>query len=179
MKSTWQNAGDSLRSKADLERMTKVTNHPSLKRIRTKLAVETIALMVILPLYKDWFDGDKKPLFANVLLLGGALLYILNDVIGYISIATPMRGKNLAASIRNYLARIKRLSVLSLITSFLYGASLTIFFASVINFTKEKYLILAGIIIALVVSIYLSFRTWNRWIKNLEQQVTDLNLSEG
>ena len=179
MKSTWQNAGESSRSKADLERMTKVTNHPSLKRIRTKLTVETIALMVFLPLYKDWFDGDKKPLFANVLLLSGALLYILNDVIGYISIATPMRGKNLVASIRNYLVRIRRLSILSLITSFLYGAALTIFFASVINFTKEKYLILTGIIIALVASIYLSFRMWNRWIRNLEQQVTELNLSEG
>lgn len=178
LKSGWQNAGGAFKSEADLQRMTKVTNHPSLKRIRTKLIVETIGLVLFLFIYYDWFDGDKKPFYANLALVVGLLLYIFNDVIGYISITRPIMETNLKLSIQNYLMRIKRLSVFSLIISFLYSISIIIFFTSVINFTKEKGLILVGIIVVLFQLILLSFKIWTKWIKNLKQQVKDFNLDE-
>ena len=178
LKSGWQNAGGAFKSEANLQRMIKVTNHPSLKRIRTKLIVETIGLVLFLFVYYDWFDGDKKPFYANLVLVVGLLLYIFNDVIGYISITRPIMESNLKLSIQNYLIRIKRLSVFSLVISFLYSISIIIFFTSVINFTKEKGLILVGIIVVLFQLIFLSFRIWNKWIENLKQQVKDFNLDE-
>ena len=168
LKSGWQNAGGTFKSETDLLNMTKITNHPSLKKIRRKLIVETIMLMLFLIVYYDWFDGDKKPFYANALLVIGLLLYILNDVIGYISILNPITGLNLKISIKNYLARIKRLSVLSLIFSFLYSISFIVFFASVINFTKEKSFILAGTILVLFQMMLWSYRVWSKWIKKLE-----------
>ena len=178
LKSDWQNAGGAFKSEADLQRMTKITNHPSLKRIRTKLIVETIGLVLFLFVYYDWFDGDKKPFYANLVLVSGLLLYIFNDVIGYISIIKPIMERNLKLSIQNYLVRIKRLSVFSLIVSFLYGIAIIVFFTSVINFSKEKNLILAGIIVVLFQMITLSFKTWTKRIKNLKQQVKDFDLDE-
>ena len=178
LKSGWQNAGGVSKSETDILHMTKITNHPSLKRIRRKLMIETIMLLLFLVVYYDWFDGDKKPFAVNVLLVSSLLLYILNDVIGYISIARPVRGINLKLSIQNYLMRIKRLSVFSLIISFVYSISIIIFFTSVINFTKEKKLILAGLIIVLFQMFFLSFKTWTKWIKSLKQQVNDFNLDE-
>ena len=178
LKSGWQNAGGAFKSEADLQKMTQVTHHPSLKKIRTKLIVETIGLVFFLFVYYDWFDGDKRPFSANVLLVSSLLLYILNDVLGYISIARPIRGINLKLSIQNYLTRIKRISVFSLIISFLYGISIIVFLTSVINFTKEKKLILAGIIVVLFQMILLSFKIWTKRIKNLKQQVKDFNLDE-
>ena len=138
LKSGWQNAGGAFKNKADLQRMTKVVNHPSLKRIRIKLIAETIGLVLFLFIYYDWFDGDKKPFYENIVLVVGILLYIFNDVIGYISITRPVMEANLKLSIQHYLMRIKRLSVFSLIVSFIYSVSIIIFFTSVINFTKEK-----------------------------------------
>jgi hypothetical protein len=178
LKSGWQNAGGAFKSEADLQKMTKITHHPSLKKIRTKLIVETIGLVFFLFVYYDWFDGDKKPFNVNMLFVISLLLYILNDVIGYISIEKPIRGLNLKLSIQNYLARIKRLFVFSLIISFLYYISLIIFFTSVINFTKEKNLILLGIIIVLFQMFFLSFKIWTKWIKSLKQQVKDFNFDE-
>ena len=178
LKSGWQNAGGTFKSEADLQKMTQVTHHPSLKKIRTKLIVETIGLVFFLFVYYDWFDGDKRPFSANVLLVISLLLYILNDVIGYISIARPIRGINLKLSIQNYLTGIKRISVFSVIISFLYGISIIVFLTSVINFTKEKKLILAGIIVVLFQMILLSFKIWTKRIKNLKQQVKDFNLDE-
>lgn len=178
LKSGWQNAGGSLKSEADLQRMTKVTNHPSLKRIRAKLIVETIGLVLFLVIYDDWFDGDKKPFYANLVLVVALVLYVFNDVIGYMAITRPVMEANLKLSIQNYLMRIKRLSVFSLLISLLYSISIILFFTSVINFTKEKGFILAGIMIVLFQMILFSSRIWTRWIKNLKQQVKDFNLDE-
>ena len=175
LKSMWKNAGKSSKSEADLYQMTKITNHPSLKKIRTKLIFETIGLVAFLLIYYNWFDGDKRPLYANLLLITAILLFIFNDVIGYIIILKPIKVSNLKTSIQNYFLRIKRLSVFSLIISFLYSISIIIFFSSVISFTKEKYLILIGIIVTLLVLTYFSSKIWSTWIKKLKQQVEDFN----
>ncbi len=175
LKSGWQNAAGAFKNEADLQRMTKVAHLPSLNKIRTKLIVETIGLVLFLFIYYDGFDGDKKPFYANLVLVLGVLLYIFNDVIGYISITRPVMEANLRLSVHHYLMRIKRLSVFSLIISFLYSISIIIFFTSVINFTKEKGLILMGIAIVLVQLILLSYRVWTKWIKQLQQQLKDFD----
>mgnify|MGYP006173917831 FL=1 len=173
LKSGWQNAGGNYRTEADLERMTKLNQHPTLKRIRTKLIIETSMVSFFLVVYYDWFDGDQKPLYANLLLFTGALLYILNDVIGYISLAKPVMKENLRSSVQHLLTKVKRLSMLSLIVSFLYSACLLTFFLSVITFTKEKSFILLGMILVLVQVTHISYKVWRNWIAKLELQVTD------
>lgn len=178
LKSDWKNAGEDFKSEADLLIMTKIANHPSIKKIRTKLIIEAVVLLFFLFIYYDWFDGDKKPFYANLSLVVGLLLYILNDIIGYISITRPIRETNLKISLQNYLMRIKRLSISSVIITFLYSISIIIFFTSVITFTKEKGLILIFSIVVAVQFILLSLRMWTKWIKNLELQVKDFNIEE-
>jgi hypothetical protein len=175
LKSVWKDAGKTSKSEADLYQMTKITNHPSLKKIRTKLIFETMGLLSFLLIYCNWFDGDNKPLYANLLLVTAILLFIFNDVIGFIFMLKPIKGSNLKSSIHNYFVRIKRLSIFSIIISLLYSISIVIFFTSVISFTKEKYLILIGIIVILLVMTYFSSKIWSNWIKNLKQQVEDFD----
>ena len=167
LKSGWQQAGGAHKTEADLQNMTKVKNHPALKKIRKKLVIETVLLTFFLFIYYDWFDGDRKPLFINLLLVSSVLLIIMNDIIGYISISRPARGENLKDNIQNYLTRIKRLSVLSLSLSFSYSISFIVFFSATITFTIKKYFIEAGLVITLLLSIYFSYRIWSKWIKNL------------
>lgn len=119
LKSNWQNAGGAFKSETELLKMTKITHHPSLKKIRIKLIAETIFLLLFLVIYYDWFDGDKKPFYANIVLVTGLLLYIANDIIGYVSIAKPVSGLNLKLSITNYFAKIKRLAIFSLVFFFI------------------------------------------------------------
>lgn len=178
LKSNWQNAGGDFKSEADLQRMTRIINHPSIKKIRTKLIIETIVLLFFLFIYYDWFDGHKKPFYANTALALGLLLFIFNDVIGYIFITRPIGGANLKLSNENYLIRIKRLSISSVIITFLYSISIIIFFTSVITFTKEKGLTLIFSTVVIFQLILLSVRMWIKWIKNLKLQVKDFNLDE-
>jgi len=176
LKSAWQNVNSSVKSETELQKMTKIANHPSLKKIRTKLIAELIGLTLFPLVYYDWFDGDQKSLYVNLLLVISLMLYILNDVIGYISIVKPIAANNLKISIQNYLARIKRLSIFSLIISFLYGFSLIAFFTSAIDFTSEKQLVLVGIIFFLLSMIYFSFRLWTKWIKSLSKQIKEFSI---
>lgn len=178
LKSAWQHAGGHRKNENELNQMTKLVNHPSLKRIKTKLIVETIALTFFLIVYYDWFDGYKKSFFANAVLVIGLSLYIINDIVGYVSIARPVWGSDLKASIRNYVARLKRFAILSLFVSVLYSVSLTVYFTSVINFTKEKRLILAGIVVVLLVLFRISFKKWNQRIKALEHQAQEFSYDE-
>ena len=178
LKSGWQNAGRGPKSEEDLQRMTRMVNHPSLKKIKTKLVIEAIILVFFLFIYYDWFDGDKKPFYANLSLAVGLLLYIFNDVIGYFAIMRPIRGANLKLSIQNYLMSVKRLSISSIIITSLYSLSIIIFFTSVITFTKEKGLLLVFSSVVVCQLILLSFRMWSKWIKNLKLQEKDFNLDE-
>jgi hypothetical protein len=178
LKAGWQNTTGEFKSEEDLQRMTRMVNHPSIKKIRTKLVIETITLVFFLLIYYDWFDGDKKPIYANLALVVGLLLYIFNDIIGYIAIIRPIRGANLKLSIQDYLMSVKRLSISSIIVTSLYSFSIIIFFTSVINFTKEKGLILIFSSVIVCQLILLSFRIWTKWIKKLKQQVKDFNLDE-
>lgn len=178
LKGGWKNAGGECKSEADLLRMTRMANSPSIKKIRTKLVMETIILVFFLFIYYDWFDGDRKPLYANLSLVLGLLLYIFNDVIGYFAIRSPIRGANLKLSIQAYLGSVKRLSVSSIIITVLYSVSIIIFFTSVISFTKEKALLLVFSTVVVCQLILLSFRMWSKWIKNLKMQAADFNLDE-
>jgi cation transport ATPase len=173
LKVGWQNAGGNYRTESDLARMTKLNYHPTLKRIRIKLIIETVVLSFFLVVYYDWFDGDKKPLYANLLLFCAVLLYILNDVIGYISLAKPVMKENLRSSVQHLLSKVKRLSILSLVISFLYSVCLLAFFLSIITFTKEKSFILLGMILVLVQLTHISYKVWRNWILKLELQVND------
>ncbi|MCH5716072.1 hypothetical protein [Niabella hibiscisoli] len=110
LKSGWKNAGGYLRTEEELGKMTKMMNHPVIKRIKTKLLIQTVALLAFLFVYYDWFDGDKKPLYANLALVTGLVLYVLNDIMGYLSLTKPVGKSNLKQSVWDYLARVKRLS---------------------------------------------------------------------
>jgi len=178
LKSAWQHVNISEKSVTDLQKMTKIANLPSIKKIRTKLIAEVIGLTLFSFIYYDWFDGDQKPLYANLLLLSSLLLYICNDIAGYMAVVRPVNGNNLKISIQSYLVRIKRLSVFSSVISFLYGISLIVFFTSVINFTQEKQLILVGIIIFLLTMIFSSISLWKKWIKSLKRQIKEFSIDD-
>ncbi len=175
LQSGWKNVSSHLRTEEDLESMTKILNHPVVKRIKTRLTIQIILLLTFLFVYYDWFDGDQKPFYANLALIAGLILYVLNDIVGYISLTRPVRNTNLKQSVTDYLTRVKRLSLFSLLVTLLYSSSIIIFFTSTMAFTKEKWLVLLFSTVIVVQLIILSSKLWLRWIKKLNQQIADFD----
>lgn len=178
LKSSWQKAGKSTKSAAELQLMTQVQQHPRLRRIRLKLLIEAVLITAFLLLYRDIFDGAEKPLWANICLLLSAVLFILNDLLGYFTLQKPVSGPNLLRSIENLRSKLGRLLVSSISTSLLFGASLILFFSAGIEYTPAKYLLLAGMILSLFALTYMSYKNWSNRIQHIQKAAEEFEGGE-
>ncbi len=156
LKSDWKKTGPRNKSQDELLMMTKIINHPYIKRIRIKFFIEATLLITFLVLYYDGFDGATKPLWANLLLIGATTSYIIVRFIGWLVLRNPVQGDNLKKSLVKFSHQLKQIAVSVLISSLLFGSAIISFFTSSVDFTKEKYFVLAGMILTLLFLVYLS-----------------------
>lgn len=173
LKANWKNAGRHTKSPAELQLMTRVGKHPRLKKIRRKLLIEIVLLSAFLLVYRDIFDGAEKPLWANILLLAGTILFILNDIFGYLVLRNPVKGDNLADSVQNLKARLQRMLVLSIGSSLFFGTSVILFFSTGIEFTESVYLLLTGILSGLLLVTFLSYKNWSYRINQIQKAANE------
>ena len=164
LKTSWQNFGTGNKNISELEMMTKMSNHPKIKRIRIKLTIEIILLAAFIIFYNNLFDGENKPLWITVLLVASALLFILNDVLGYVNVVNPFKEITLKHSLNHYFFKLKRLAFFSILSSLLFGTSVIMFFTFTIDFNSRKYMILAGMILTMLAMVFLSYRNWTQRI---------------
>jgi len=167
-KSAWQDDNSASKSNAELKAMMQEKRHPVLKRIRRQLIIETIGFTAFLLVYYDFFDGDRKPLFANVLLLAAVLLAIVHNVIGYMLTKRRIEGDNIKQSLEAHLSRMKLYAFASVASRVLTAACVLTFFASVITFTTQKYWILAGTIAVFIVQVMLLSGIWAGRIRHMK-----------
>lgn len=168
LKDQWQQSGQRAVSSSELYAMTKIKHHPSLKRIRIKLLIESLALLGFLAVYYDVFNGSEKPLWVNVLLVASAVAYVLNDIAGFFATQRLVVGETLRQSVEHFRAILRRLSLFSLSFSLFFGTSAILFLSSGVSFTFEKYLLLTGLIAGFLALSYVSYRNWMRRIRRLE-----------
>ncbi|MCE7992957.1 MAG: hypothetical protein HEP71_13295 [Roseivirga sp.] len=175
LKGSWQQAGSSDKNNAELRKMTKVSGHPKLKRIRAKLLIETGLLTVFLLTYQDAFDGAEKPLWANIVLIVFGLLFILNDLAGYFLVMKRVKGATIVDSLVGLITILKKLSVFSVVSSVLFGLSLILFFSTGLVFDDNKYLILAGMVVTLLALSYGSYQRWKRQIRHFSELIHEFS----
>lgn len=164
LKTSWQNSGAGKKNMTELETMTKISHHPTIRRIGIKLIIEIIFLIAFIILYNDFFDGENKPLWVTVLLVASALLFIGNDVIGLISVFNPIKENTLTLSLNRYFFKLKKLAFYSILSSLLFGTSVILFFTSTIDFNNRKYMILAGMVLTMLAMIFISYKNWTQRI---------------
>ncbi len=168
LKSNWKKAGAGIKDQDELLMMTKIKNHPHIKRIKIKFLIEAILLITFLVLYYDGFDGATKPLWANILLIASTFTYIIVRFMGWLALRNPVKGDNLKKSLLRFSHQLKQIAFSVLVSSLLFGSAIIAFFTSSIDFTKEKYFLLAGMIITLLCLVYLSLRNWLQRIEKIK-----------
>lgn len=174
LQASWQHAGGTAKSQEELQMMTKLRNHPTLKRIRVKLIVEIVLLTAFVVLYNNAFDGGNKPLWANLILIIGALVFIANDTIGYAVLQRLTTEHSIRYSIENFVRKLQRLSVLSISSSLFFGTAVILFFASGIHGVSGTYLALVGMGTTLLGATYVSYKNWNSRIRHFQRAAEEL-----
>ena len=175
IKSNWKNTGKGKRNQTELLNMTKIKNHPHIKKIRIKFIVEGVLLLMFLAVFYGGFDGATKPIWANALLIGATTAYISVRFLGWLVLRNPIKEGNLKNSLISFQNRLKQMAISILLTSFLFGSAIIAFFTSSIEFTQEKYVVLAGMIITLLFLVYLSSRNWMKRIKGINETLIEFD----
>ena len=172
--SAWQAADTAPKNNDALIAMLSEGQHPVLKHIRRQLIIETIAFTIFLFLYYNLFDGDRKPLYANLLIVAGMLLVITHNIIGYVFTKRSIKGNNIKQSLEHHLVALKKHAVLSIMCRALMAGCLLAFFASVISFTISKYWVLTAIVAILLVQLIALWGIWLKRIRKLKGVIDNL-----
>ena len=169
LKSAWQNMSAGQKTNSELNSMMRERTHPVLKRIRKQLIIESAAFSVFLFVYYDFFDGDRKPLYVNMLLVTAILFILLHNIMGYMLTRSRVKGNTIKQSLEDHLYKMNLYAVVSVVSRVLVAACLLLFFTSVITFNAGKYWILAVVILVLAIQMALLSRIWMKRIKQMKR----------
>jgi hypothetical protein len=138
-----------------------------LNAIRLRLAIEMVSYLLFLAVYYTMFDGDRKPLYANLLLVGSFLMVIIHALTGYLAAKNVISGANILQSMANYHKKLKGYAVVSLLTRTVSLVCLLIFFVSSIELNTDKNWTLFGLVMLVAIQAYLNYKIWSAKIKRI------------
>jgi hypothetical protein len=175
MKSYWQQLpAESNKPAEALKRMIKENGHPVLKGIRRQLLIEMVGWLVFLIVSYDFFDGQKKPLYLNLLIVGAGIFVVAHNGLGYMMARNLKTAGNIASALSDYLNKTKTYAIVSITSRIVSMTALLLFLTDAIQFTKEKHIVLAGIVVLFAVQIGLLCRLWIKRIIQLQTSITEL-----
>ncbi|EOR92693.1 hypothetical protein ADIARSV_4205 [Arcticibacter svalbardensis MN12-7] len=173
LKASWNNLDTPVKTTEEIKKMLLENNHPVLKAIRRQLTLEIAGWSLFLICYYTMFDGDKKPLLINIILLICTLFPLVHNLMGYRFAKYLLKGTTLRESIENYFSNVKRYAMISILTRAFYASGLLLFFLYNVQFTTEKYMLLGGIILFFGVHSYFVYLLWKRRLGQLERALSN------
>ncbi|PTB91126.1 hypothetical protein C9994_16100 [Marivirga lumbricoides] len=153
-------------SKEMLIAMLSMNQHPTLKRIRIQLLVESTAWILFLALYYNLFDGDQKPVFWNIAFIISVGLMLVHNFLGYQVIGNPVKGTNIAQSLKLYLLKLKKYAYLSVSARVFSLCMLLGYFLSGIEVLEQRYYV--SIIVFGLITIIQAIVLWRIWAKRIQ-----------
>lgn len=173
LKANWNQVGSGQKSQNDLLLMTKLKNHPHIKRMKLRFALEAALLVVFITIYYDAFDGSTKPLWVNLLLIGSSIVFLSIRIFSWLMLRNPAIEDNLKQSLQSFQLMLKRIGVSLLLSALLFGLSILIFFTESVELTQRKYAVLTLALVTLGIMLYLSSRNWLKKIKEINSTLSE------
>lgn len=173
LKSQWNAVEVTKKSQDELSVIIAIKEHPELKSIKIKLIIEVVLLTVYLFVYHNIFDGHDKPVWTNIALISSAVFFIATDFSGWLLIRNPIKEDSVTKSLSSFYKSLRVMGFTSLIASSFFGSSIILFFAIPIELTPVKYLIISGMILTLITSIYISRKNWLRKSSRIKEVITE------
>lgn len=174
LKAAWRRMSIEEKSSVELKTIIRQRSNSLVKRIRRQFLIETIATVVFLIVYYDFFDGDQKPLYANIFLIAGLLFTIIHNIVSLTQIKPGIKGGNIEELLNDRLYKMKTYAIVSGVLRLLMACSFLIFFVSVIRFTEVKYWILLGVILLFLIQMAVFMKIWNARVSRMKGIIEDL-----
>ena len=168
LKSNFNSSSSSPISKEALLSMLNVNNHPALKAIKIQLMIESIAWIIFLACFYNFFDGHLKPVIWNIALVLAVGLLLVHNVAGYQITNNPINGINIAESLTNYYHQLKKYAYLSIASRALAIAILFGYFMSGLESLEQRHYITMGVAGAVIgIQVFVLWRIWAKRISTI------------
>ena len=175
LKSAWDSVNVPAKSNEELQLMLKENNHPVLKGIRRQLIIELSCWLTFIACYYTMFDGDRKPIFLNLVLIACVMFLIVHNLMGYYFSKYLVNGTGIKLSIQSYLVKVKWYAGVSVFARFLYAAGLLLFLTYGIHFNKGKYNLLGVVIVVFAVNLFWLYQLWAKRLRQLKEAAGEFN----
>lgn len=178
LKSVWQTLPNIAKNKEELNKLLTKNSDPVLIGIRKQLIIEFIGFCAFLFFYYSIFDGAKKPIAINLMIISAIMLQLFNGYRGYLIQAKFRSGHNLYDSLINLTNKLKSYRVENVICRAFFGLSIILFFTYGIEFTQNNWLPL--ILIATIFSLQLLslYNIWSKRINRLKRVMKEFSTVE-
>ncbi|MGK6353454.1 hypothetical protein [Parapedobacter sp. DT-150] len=175
LKSAWRGVDTPPKSSTELKSIMQERTHPVLKGIRRQLTIEIVGFTGFLLVYYDFFDGDRKPAYANVLLVSAMLFVIIHNSMGYMLTKRGIEGNNIKQSLEDRFSKMKTYAMVSVVTRMAAAACLWFFFVSVMKFDTGRYWMLVVVVLLVGVQIGILSRIWMGRIRRMKEAMDDFS----
>ncbi|WP_256004892.1 hypothetical protein [Pedobacter deserti] len=175
LKSEWKATNNVEKGLADLQGMLLENKHPVLKQIRKQLTIEVVGWTAFVSCYYTMFDGEQKPIGVNITLIIAVLASLMHNIVGYDLSKNLMKGTTISESLQNYLRKLQRYAINSVVLRVIFTSGLLLFFSYNIEFDTTKYYLLGILILLIAVQLLFHIRTWSKQISSVKKSIGDLS----
>lgn len=173
-RSDWQRMDTPSISHEQLHNMIRENRHPVIKQIQWQLLIETVGWGIFLIVYYDFFDGDQRPFYSNLLLVLGAVLLLLHHGISYWASRNIAGGTDVKRSLENYLRKMHLAAKTDVLIRVMAVAALLLFFTGGITLTFNKYGLIVILVLLTAFQIRMLYKVWMRKINKLKKVLEEL-----
>lgn len=167
MKDLWNASQTEHTNMETLKNMVAEKSHPVLKKIKRQLLVEIVAWIVIICVYHNAFDGDKRPGAINLVFVIGFLQAIAYNLSSYLGARNLIQGVNLSASIKEYTKKLKKFQWAAVCSRAVLMAAIITFFCYGLEIDTKRLISIAVIAVLFGIQLVLISLSWNKRIKKL------------
>lgn len=173
LKSLWKEVKTPEKDPTELSKMLKAQNHPVLKSIRRQAVFELLAFAVFLFCYYTMFDGSKKTLFINLILVFAIAFNMLTHLKIY-RLQQHFRGSsNLLNDVNSFAEKLKIYQRQTIISKVVLVIGLMLFFTNGILLTDKKWYVIAVIAVVFILQLLLLNNIWQKRIAQIKLTIQD------
>lgn len=173
LKSIWKTIPAQHKSEIELAEMISERNHPILNAIKKQAFVELFAFTLFLFCYYTMFDGEKKPLLANIALVFAIAINMFYHFKGYRLQQLFRSSENVLEDLKRFAVKLKSYKLQTIIAKIIFIAGIGIFFTNGIQLTANKWGAIGLIVIIFIIQLILLNRVWVNRIRKIKATIVE------
>ena len=173
LKSLWKEVKTPAKDSNELVKMLKTKNHPVIKSIKRQAIFEFVAFAVFLFCYYTMFDGSKKPLLINLVLVVAVTFNMLNHLKGYRLQQNFRASENIKADLKSFATKLKSYQLEVIISKVILLIGLMLFFTNGIELTEKKWYAVAIIALIFILQLVMINNIWRKRITSIKLTIQD------